>query len=338
MRCCGQATDGFLNVNKPAGKTSFDVVAQVRRLTHVKRVGHAGTLDPLATGVLPVCLGQATRLVEYLSDSTKTYLAEIELGVTTDTYDAEGSVMQRSDPSAVTRAQVEAALATFLRQSQQTPPRYSAIKLKGRPSYELARAGIDVTPAPRTITIHRILLLNWQPPVVTIEIDCARGTYIRSLANDLGQKLGCGAYLRSLVRTRDGVFNLADAVTMEQITEAVQAGYWESLLYPMDSILPHWPAAVLGGDREKAVRNGVSVALETSGTLARAYARDGCLLSVLKYDAVTALWHPEKVFGAGGCPHGGSCGADGQRPCEQTDFTPGAGPRPETPRHTSNPP
>ena len=323
MRCCGQATDGFLNVNKPAGKTSFGVVAQVRRLTGVKRVGHAGTLDPLATGALPVCLGQATRLVEYLSDSTKTYLAGIELGVTTDTYDAEGSVLQRMDCSGVTREQVDTALATFLGQTTQTPPRYSAIKLKGRPSYKLARAGIDATPAPRTITIHRILLLDWQPPIVTAEIECARGTYIRSLAQDLGQKLGCGAYLKSLVRTRDSIFNLEDAVTLDQLTEAVNAGYWESLLYPMDSILSHWPAAVVGGDKEKAVRNGVSVALETGGTLARAYSQDGCLLSVLRYDAVTALWHPEKVFGAGGCPHATSCGGQGQKPCEQAG-APGA--------------
>ena len=300
MTCCRYpGTEGILNINKPRGKTSFSVVALVRRLTGEKRVGHAGTLDPVASGVLPVCIGQATRLVEYLIDTTKTYRAEIELGITTDTYDAEGKVTQRADVSGITRKQVEAALGTFYGEITQTTPAYSAVKYHGKPSYVLARAGIAIVPKKRLARIDRIEVIDWQSPVVTVEIDCGKGTYIRSLANDLGQMLGCGAYLRNLVRLRCGIFDIADSVTPDGLEEAFRIGYWERLLYPMDSVLIRLPAVVIGEENERAICNGKAVPLEefSSGDLCRAYNQCGNLLAVLRFDTERGLWQPEKVFG-----------------------------------------
>jgi tRNA pseudouridine55 synthase len=268
-------------------------------LTGEKRVGHAGTLDPLASGVLPVCIGQATRLVEYMMDTAKTYRAEIELGITTDTYDAEGKVTQKTDASNINRKQVETALSMFRGEITQTPPAYSAVKYHGKPSYKLARAGIAIVPKRRLARIDRIEVIDWQPPVVTVEIDCGKGTYIRSLANDLGQMLGCGAYLKNLARLRCGVFDIADSVTIDELEEAFRVGYWEGLLYPMDSVLTSLPAVVIGEENERAVCNGKAVSLEgcSSADLYRAYNQCGNLLAVLRFDTERGLWQPEKVFG-----------------------------------------
>jgi len=300
VTCCRYpGIDGILNINKPQGKTSFSVVAIVRRLTGEKRVGHAGTLDPMATGILPVCIGQATRLVEYLMDTTKTYRAEIELGITTDTYDAEGKVMQKADASDISRKQIETVLSTFRGEITQTPPAYSAVKYHGKPSYKLARAGIAVIPKKRLAHIDRIELVDYHALVVTVEIDCGKGTYIRSLANDLGQMLGCGAYLKNLVRLRCGIFDITNSVTLDELQEAFRVGYWEDLIYPMDSVLARLPAVVVGEENERAICNGRVVPLEecASGDLCRAYNQCGNLLAVLRFDSARGLWQPEKVFG-----------------------------------------
>jgi len=302
MTCCRYpGTDGILNVNKPRGRTSFSIVAQVRRLTGERRVGHAGTLDPMASGVLPVCIGQATRLVEYMMDTGKTYRAEIELGVTTDTYDAEGKVLTKTDAGHITREQVKAALGPFRGQIEQTPPAYSALKEHGTPLYKLARAGMAVAPKKRRARIDRIELTDWQPPVFTLEIDCGKGTYVRSIAHDLGQALGCGAYLKNLVRLRCGIFDIADSVTPEDAEEAFRTGYWQELLYPLDSVLTSLPGAVVNEETEKAIRSGKTVAMDgvpAEAKLGRAYNQCGNLLAVLKYDEASGLWHPEKVFGS----------------------------------------
>jgi len=192
---CGVMVDGILNINKPAGMTSFRVVALVRRLSGERRVGHAGTLDPAATGVLPVCLGRATRVVKFLMDTTKTYRAEIELGIATDTGDASGQIVQKGDPFSISREALESALVSFCGSIRQTPPMYSAVKYQGKPLYRLARAGITVERKSRPARIYNLELVDWQPPVFTIEVACGKGTYIRTLASDLGQVLGCGAYL-----------------------------------------------------------------------------------------------------------------------------------------------
>jgi tRNA pseudouridine55 synthase len=300
VTCCRfPGTDGFLNINKPGAKTSFSIVSLVRKLTQEKKVGHAGTLDPLATGVLPICLGQATRLVEYLADATKTYRAEIELGIATDTFDAEGKILQKVDAGSVTREKLEAALHRFSGEITQESPAYSAVKYHGKPSYYLTRKGISVTPKKRLVRVERIEMVDWQSPLVTLEIDCSKGTYIRAIANDLGQTLGCGAYLKNLVRTRYGIFNIADSLTIEQIAEAVAAGYWEQLLYPMDSVLAAFPAAVVGDDIELAICNGKGITLERCSpeSRCRIYNQCGNLLAITKFDPSKGLWQPEKVFG-----------------------------------------
>lgn len=291
--------DGILNIDKPQGITSYRVVALVKRLSGERRVGHAGTLDPMATGVLPVCLGQATRVVEFLADASKTYRAEIELGLTTDTYDASGRVIQRKEPAAIHREQVEAALASFRGVIRQTPPMYSAIRHQGRKLYELARAGITIERKSRPATIYRLDMVDFQPPVITIEAECSKGTYIRSLAHDLGQVLGCGAILKDLIRLSYGPFDIKDALSVPQLEDAFRYGYWEHYIYPIDHVLSTWPAVVVDEATEQVIRNGVPVALPlepSGGHRCRAYTADGHFLSVLRFEPEKGQWHPEKVF------------------------------------------
>ncbi len=307
--------DGILNINKPWGKTSFSIVAMVKRLTGEQRVGHAGTLDPAATGVLPICLGQGTRVIEFLVDATKAYRAEIELGVATDTYDAIGRVIQRRDPSGVSQEQLESGLASFCGLIQQTPPMYSAVKYQGKPLYELARAGITVERRSRLAKIYDLKLVDWQPPVATVEVVCGKGTYIRSLAYDLGQALGCGAYLKSLIRLRCGLFDIRDAVSIPQLEDAFCYGYWQHFIYPIDSVLLHWAAMVVSDEAGQRIRNGRPLVLgngdrgEGSGYLeqhipvqsssedrCRVYALDGRFLGVLRFNSERGQWQPEKVF------------------------------------------
>ena len=307
--------DGILNINKPWGKTSFDIVAIVKRLTGERRVGHAGTLDPTATGVLPVCLGQGTRVVEFLVDSTKAYRAEIELGVVTDTYDASGRIIQKRDPSGIIKDRLESELSSFYGLIWQVPPMYSAVKYQGKPLYELARAGVTVERKNRLAKIHKLELVDWQPPVATIEVVCGKGTYIRSLAYDLGQALGCGAHLKNLVRLRCGPFEVRDAVSAAQLEDAFRYDYWQSLLYPIDSVLLHWAAMVVSDDAGQSIRNGRPLVLgnvasgegnsclehcapplPSSENHCRAYALDGRFLGVLRFDTETRQWQPKKVF------------------------------------------
>jgi len=305
--------DGILNINKPRGMTSFGVVAAVRRLAGERRVGHAGTLDPDATGVLPVCIGEGTRVVEFLAEATKAYRAEIELGVTTDSYDASGKVTRRGDPSAIVKEQVESALASFCGLIQQTPPMYSAVKYKGKRLYQLARAGIEVERKSRPVRIYRLELTDWQPPLVTIEVVCGKGTYIRSLAHDLGQVLGCGASLKSLVRLRYGVFDIEDAVSLPRLEDAFRCGYGQRYLYPIDIVLLHWAAVIVSDDTGQKIKNGRPVVLESGGEgtdclrqpsstgtaltgRCRAYTLDGCFLAVLRFNREREQWQPEKVF------------------------------------------
>ncbi len=306
--------DGILNINKPWGMTSFSLVAMVKRLTRERRVGHAGTLDPTATGVLPVCLGQGTRVIEFLVNSTKAYLAEIEFGIATDTYDASGKIIQKGDPSGISRDKLESMLTSFCGLIQQTPPMFSAVNYKGKRLYKLARAGITVERKSRPAKIHSLQLIGWQSPVATVEVVCGKGTYIRSLADDLGQALGCGACLKSLVRLRCGPFDIKDAVTAPQLEDAFRFDYWQDLVYPIDSVLLDMPAIVVSDDDRWNIMNGRIFVLEkddwdkASGCLeqripvvsprnrCRAYALDGCFLGVLRFNAEKGDWQPEKVF------------------------------------------
>jgi tRNA pseudouridine55 synthase len=292
--------DGILNVNKPEGKTSFNVVARLKRLTSEKHVGHAGTLDPIATGVLPVCFGQATRVTEYLTRTSKTYFAQIELGITTDTFDREGKILERSDPGAITLTRLEEVLASFTGLIDQVPPAFSALKQQGRRCYELARAGVPLHLKPRRVEITRLVLVDFRLPIVEIEVGCAKGTYIRSLANDIGKYLGCGAHLRNLNRVRYGPFSVEDALSPEEIEDAFHRDDWKKLIYPVDSPLQDWKAIVVGKKNEIDIRTGRPLPVkendEVPGEYCRAYDLDGNFLAVMRFVPEKRQWHPEKVF------------------------------------------
>jgi tRNA pseudouridine55 synthase len=298
--------DGILNINKPRGKTSFSIVSLVKRLSGEKRVGHAGTLDPLATGVLPVCLGQGTRIIRFLQDATKAYRAQIEFGVATDTYDATGNITSQADPSGISRKQLLSALASFTGEIQQTPPMYSALKHGGKPLYQLARSGIQVERKSRPAQIYSLKLSRWQPPIATIEVECGKGTYIRSLAHDLGQLLGCGANLKSLARLRCGLFGIEEAVSVPQLEDGFGYGYWQQFVYPIDIVLLNWAAMVVGDATEEDIRNGRPLVFEddssltgsSSGNRCRVYTSDGSFLATVHFDGQRGQWQPDKVFSA----------------------------------------
>jgi tRNA pseudouridine55 synthase len=255
---------GMLNINKPKGITSHDVVARVRRLAGQRKVGHTGTLDPLATGVLLVCLGQATRLIEYLVNDSKQYRATIRFGLTTDTLDAEGRVIKRSDPSGLSEAHLRELLPTFLGEIEQIPPLFSALKRGGQPLYKRARAGEAVEIEPRRVTIHALTWVDWQPPDLTLDITCSSGTYIRSLARDLGEAAGVGAHLIELIRTASGRWQLAQAVPLERLEyEAAQGEpVWEKYLHPPDQAVVHLPQVTLSDEATLLVKQGRRVQLD----------------------------------------------------------------------------
>lgn len=288
---------GFLNLNKPAAMTSHTVVARVRRSLGIKKLGHAGTLDPLATGVLVLCVGGATRLSEYVMESTKRYRALLRLGVTTDTYDAEGTIVRQRDPSRVTRAQIERALAQFTGPIEQVPPMYSAIKKDGRKLYELARAGKTVERRPRPVTIYALEVSHYVSPFLTLEVVCSPGTYIRSLAHDLGQALKVGASLAGLTRTASGMFTLENAVSLETLLSSEN---WRDYLIAPAQALEAWDSIILDDDALRAVRQGRAIARQADQAaglaplLAMAYDGEGALVAVLR--AAGDVWKPQKVF------------------------------------------
>ncbi|MBN1886969.1 MAG: tRNA pseudouridine(55) synthase TruB [Thermoflexales bacterium] len=292
--------DGILNFNKAQGWTSHDVVAYVRRQAGQKRVGHAGTLDPLATGVLLVCLGQATRVAEYLMASDKVYLARVHLGVTTDTYDAEGQVSGTSEVR-VDEAALQAALQHFTGEIEQVPPMYSALKQNGQRLYRLARQGVQVERPPRKVRIESISLRQLSWPELTLEVHCSSGTYIRSLAHDIGQALGCGAHLSGLVRQASGLFRVEQAVSASILEQTAAEGRLAELLHPLDTALQAMPAVSLDAEMARRVRHGQSVPLALSPGQAapacRAYDDTGQLVAVMVYRAGPGDWRPDKVFG-----------------------------------------
>lgn len=292
---------GFLNVNKPLALTSHDVVARIRRIykrdTASRRVGHAGTLDPLATGVLVLCLGQATRLSDYVMHTTKTYRATLQLGVTTTTYDAEGQTLTTTDASRITRPDVEATLTQFLGDTLQTPPMHSAIKIGGRKLYDLARKGIEVERPPRPIHIAQLNLIAWQLPHITIDVVCGAGTYIRSLAHDIGQALGVGAHLTALERRASGAFIIEDAIPLDEL---LQDPDWHRHIVPPRHALNHFPSLTLTTDQVQHIQHGRTIPRTTdhpapnADDLLMAYLPDDHLLAILRADA--DVWRPHKVF------------------------------------------
>ena len=295
--------NGFLVIAKAQGMTSMEVVRQVKRLTGEKKVGHGGTLDPIAEGVLPICFGQATRLMEALVDGTKHYTTRIKLGVTTDTFDATGEVVSTGDASGVTAEQIEAALEGFRGVIMQVPPRYSALKQGGERLYDLARAGIAVQPEPRAVEVFKADLLEWSFPELALDVECGRGVYVRSLANDLGEALGCGGHLTQLTRVRTGPFSLAASMTLEDLERAAQDGSWSNLLWPLDAVVVQLPAVVVDASGEARVRQGRPVPTGSQkestpdhGASCRLYTAEGRFLALARFDRPLGVWYPEKVF------------------------------------------
>ncbi len=295
------AISGALVVDKPVGMTSHDVVQAIRNGTGLRRAGHTGTLDPRASGVLVILVGPAVRLSEYVSASDKRYQAIIRLGGSTDTFDAEGKVTLTKDPLNITEEQFNTALQTFVGEIEQTPPPYSAVKVQGRKAYEMARQGEEVDLAPRKITVHHLEILEWAPPEVVIDVHCSSGTYVRSLANDLGVMLGCGAYLVGLRRTKSGRFSLRDSVPLRKLQEAFTAGNWYQYLIPAAEALGDWPAIELNPDEVEGVRHGhrVKVAGEPAETKVRGVSTQGelvALMEIVVNEDGSREWQPKKVF------------------------------------------
>lgn len=293
--------DGILNLDKPKGWTSHDVVAHVRKLTGIRKVGHAGTLDPMATGVLLLCLGRATRITEYLMGQRKSYLAVMRLGVSTDSHDADGQVVATA-PVNIThleRERIEAALSDFRGTIHQKPPMVSAIKHKGQPLYKLARQGVQVERQARPVTIYDLELLDWSPPDLKLTLTCSSGTYVRALARDLGEKLGCGAHLIALTRLASGAFTQSQSLELDRFAAAVAAQEWKSLVLPLDAGLQQFPACTLKKQASRRVRSGqplpANLLSVPKDQLCRAY-EDQDLIALLKFDADAQLWRPHKVF------------------------------------------
>lgn len=284
---------GFLNINKPLGMTSHDVVAKIRRTFQIKRVGHAGTLDPLATGVLVICIGEATRLSDFVMHGQKTYHAKIRFGETTETYDAEGAILTQTDTSHLTQADIEAILPQFTGDIEQIPPMYSAIKKDGKKLYELARAGETIALEPRRVTIHRLTITQFMSPVADIEVVCGSGTYIRSLAHDMGQVLGVGAHLAGLIRTRSGAFDIAQAHHLDDIINHPNP---KLCLVDEQIGLAHLPAIQLDATDTDHILHGRTPqhTAQPTADLGRAYDSNGKFIALLRAD--NHQWKPYKVF------------------------------------------
>ena len=250
--------DGVLLLDKPAGITSNAALLRARRLYHAEKAGHTGTLDPLASGLLPICLGAATRFAQFLLDAHKRYVATVRFGVTTTTQDAEGEVVT-TRPVGFDGDALARTLARFVGTRLQTPPAHSALKFEGRPHYEYARKGIEVPRVPREITICALRLLGWNPPDATLDVECSKGTYVRALAADLGEALGCGAHLAALRRTASGGFDVAVAVTLDAL-EAMSDESRAALLQPASILVAHLPRIDLGAEHAAAFLQGRAVA------------------------------------------------------------------------------
>lgn len=291
------AISGVLVVDKPVGMTSHDVVQFIRNGTRIRRAGHTGTLDPRASGVLVILIGPAVRLSEYVSASDKRYQAVMQLGASTDTYDADGRVTESRPAEDISEEQFEDALQNFVGEIEQVPPPYSAVKVQGRKAYEMAREGEEVELAPRKIKVYSLELLEWAPPEAVIDVYCSSGTYVRSLAHDLGEALGCGAHLIGLRRTKSGRFTLRDAVPLRKLRDAFEEGNWYQYLIPAAEALSDWPAVELSGEEVDAVRHGHRIPAETgSPEQARGISQDGELIALLGLDTAASEWQPKKVF------------------------------------------
>lgn len=297
--------DGIINILKPPGMTSFDVVAQIRRLLKVKKVGHTGTLDPDAVGVLPICLGKATRMVEMLMEDHKFYRGEITLGVETDTEDATGRVLAQRAVGEMERERIEEVIRRFRGTIQQIPPMVSALKHDGKRLYELAREGVEVEREAREVEIYALTLLRATESKFWVDVECSKGTYIRTLAKDIGQALGTGAHLSYLIRTGTGGFHIAESVTLEEIREAVEQNRVQDVILPVDWGIRTLPQVLVHGRALKKAMNGARLQKGDyesypqglqPGDRVRLYVPDGFIAISEVVDPEREVLQPIKVF------------------------------------------
>ena len=294
---------GMINIKKEAGYTSHDVVAKLRGILKQKKIGHTGTLDPDAVGVLPVCLGVGTKLCDMLTDSDKEYIAVFCLGITTDTQDMSGTVLTREEVH-VTPEQAKEAVYAFQGAYEQVPPMYSALKVNGKKLYELAREGREVERKARTVNIKEIEILQMQLQKVQIRVACSKGTYIRTLCDDIGKKLGCGAVMESLLRTRAGVFHIEDALTLAQVEQLVREMRVQEVIIPPDDMFPDLRKEKVKSQYQKQLVNGNSLTLrmmcDGSGFYdneqVRIYSEQGIFYGIYRYEEKTEGFYPVKMF------------------------------------------
>lgn len=276
--------NGILLIDKQPDWTSNDVVAKLKGILHQRRIGHSGTLDPMATGLLVVFVGRATRAVEFAEGHDKRYLAGLRLGISTDTQDITGTILEEK-PGSVSREALENALAAFRGEIQQIPPMYSAIKCNGQRLYDIARKGGEVERSPRTVTIHELRLVGEQEGNWLLDVSCSKGTYVRTLCHDLGQALGCGGCMSSLRRVRAGQFSVDEAVTLAQVQQMAGEGRAEELLLPVDSLFRQFPQCTAGAALEKKIRCGNPVKTGLADGDYRVYGESGEFLMLGRVEA-----------------------------------------------------
>ncbi|MDO4473217.1 MAG: tRNA pseudouridine(55) synthase TruB [Eubacteriales bacterium] len=291
---------GIINVYKEKGYTSHDVVAKLRGITKQKKIGHTGTLDPDAEGVLPVCLGSATKVCDLLTDRDKVYQAVLLLGVDTDTQDISGTVLKEKEVDGITDEQIIRTVNSFIGEYSQIPPMYSAIKIHGKKLYELAREGKTVEREPRNVVIHDIQILNIELPRIEMEVFCSKGTYIRTLCHDIGEKLGCGGCMEKLLRTKVGIFSLEDSIMLSEIEEKKNLDTLQEIITPVDIVFHEYPKIQISPEMEKRLRNGNPFSMKTEpmedGQKIRVYDSNGRFAAVYKFVKREKWFRPVKMF------------------------------------------
>ncbi len=295
---------GVVNIKKEKGYTSHDVVAKLRGIVGQKKIGHTGTLDPDATGVLPVCLGKATKLCDMLTDKSKTYETVLLLGKTTDTQDISGTVLSEGSVAGIDNDAVIKCIGGFVGDYLQIPPMYSALKVNGKKLYELAREGIEIERKARPVVIHEIKILEVDLPRVRMEVHCSKGTYIRTLCHDIGQKLGCGGCMEELVRTQVSRFHIEDSLTLDQVAAYKAEGRLEEILTPIDEMFSEYEAVTLKKEFASFAYNGnmfmpkhIREKIELSdGRFVRVYDEEGTFIAIYKFEKAKRMFCIEKMF------------------------------------------
>ena len=293
---------GLLNINKPIGITSMDVVREIKKSTGIKKVGHGGTLDPMASGVIPIAIGTSTRLLEYILNGDKSYIATIELGRRTDTYDSERKTVEKSDPQGISIDDIVKVLSKFNGEMTQIPPMHSALKVQGKRLYELARSGTVIERPPRNVTIYEVSLEEFNTPNIVVGVRCSKGFYVRTFADDIGHLLGCGAFLSSLKRVSSGPFKIEDAMTLDQTISMISDGNLQELILDPGSCINGAQRIQLNEETEAKVKHGRAIGSIdesfpiTDSSLAVAYDNQSRFVAILRFNEKLQEWHPEKVF------------------------------------------